>query len=93
MTDTAQTIFEMKFPFEYRGKTYIEFSMRRPKVRDLRNFLKAMEKDPSGALEKIVANLCEVDEPVIAEIDIEDFAPMKQWFSNFLKPMMDDSDE
>jgi hypothetical protein len=46
-----------------------------------------MEKDAIAAMEKVLSDLCEVDEKVIAEMDIEDFAPMKKWFEDFLKPM------
>ncbi|MCA1379375.1 phage tail assembly protein [Bradyrhizobium sp. BRP05] len=86
-------VFNLTHPFEYRGASYVELKPRRPKVRDLRNFIKNMDKDGVGALEKVLADLCEVDEKVIAEIDIEDFAPMKAWFEGFLKPMMSGSDE
>ena len=88
MTKEAQTeVFNLAHPFEYRGATYVEMKARRPKVRDLRTFIKNMEKDAVAAMEKVLADLCEIDEKVISEIDIEDFAPMKKWFEDFLKPM------
>jgi hypothetical protein len=90
MTDN---VFNLDHPFEYRGASYVELKARRPKVRDLRNFIKNVDKDGVGAMEKVLADLCEVDEKVIAEIDIEDFAPMKIWFESFLKPMLSGSDE
>jgi hypothetical protein len=89
----SATEFVLSYPFEYKGATYDRFSARRPKVRDLRAFLKDIEKDSVAAMEKVIANLCEVDEKIIAEIDIEDFGPMKKWFENFLKPMMSESSE
>lgn len=85
--EIKQEVFNLSHPFEYRGATYVEMKARRPKVRDLRNFIKNMEKDAIAAMEKVLADLCEVDEKVISEIDVEDFAPMKKWFEDFLKPM------
>jgi hypothetical protein len=86
-TDIKTETFVLAQPFEYRGATYSEMKARRPKVRDLRTFVKNMEKDAIAAMEKVLADLCEVDEKVIAELDIEDFGPMKKWFEDFLKPM------
>jgi hypothetical protein len=92
-TNTTLNVFNLQFPFEYRGAQYIEFKARRPRVRDLRNFIKNVDKDGVAAMEKVLADLCEVDEKIIAEIDIEDFAPMKAWFEGFLKPMLNESNE
>lgn len=88
MADTEKTVFNLSHPFEHRGATYVEFKPRRPKVRDLRNFIKNVEKDGVAAFEKVLADLCEVDEKIIAEMDVEDFTPMKAWFEHFLKPML-----
>ena len=84
----SEHVFNLAHPFEYRGAQYIEFKARRPKVRDLRNFIKNVDKDSVAAMEKVLADLCEIDEKIIAEIDIEDFGPMKKWFEGFLKPML-----
>jgi hypothetical protein len=86
-------VFSLAHPFEYRGATYSEFKARRPKVRDLRNFVKNVDRDSVAAFEKAIADLCEIDEKIIAEMDIEDFAPIKQWFEAFLKPMLNASNE
>jgi Phage tail assembly chaperone proteins, E, or 41 or 14 len=88
MATDSTTVFPLAHPFEYRGATYIELKARRPKVRDLRLFIKNVDKDGVAAMEKVLADLCEMDEKVIAEIDIEDFGPMKKWFEDFLKPML-----
>lgn len=87
------TVFNLKYPFEFKGVNYIEFKARRPKVRDLRNFIKNVEKDGVAAMEKVLADLCEIDDKVISEIDVEDFGPMKAWFEDFLKPMLGESNE
>ncbi|SDK39917.1 phage tail assembly protein [Bradyrhizobium ottawaense] len=90
---STEKIFNLKFPFEHRGANYIEFKARRPKVRDLRNFIKNVDKDSVAAMEKVLADLMEIDEKVISEIDVEDFAPMKSWFESFLQKMLGESDE
>ena len=89
----SEKVFNLKYPFEYRGAQYIEFKARRPKVRDLRNFIKNVDKDSVAAMEKVLADLMEIDEKVISEIDVEDFAPMKSWFEGFLQKMLGESDE
>lgn len=88
MATSSEQVFSLSHPFEFRGTSYIEFKARRPKVRDLRNYIKNIEKDAIAAMEKVLADLVEVDEKVISEVDIEDFGPMKAWFEGFLKPML-----
>ena len=88
-----ETTFDLKYPFEHKGASYVEFKARRPKVRDLRNFIKNADRDGVQAMEKVLADLMEIDEKVISEIDIEDFGPMKKWFENFLKPMLGESND
>jgi len=90
---SAMTVFKLEFPFEFKGTTYTEFTARRPKVRDVREFIKNLEKNASTAMEKAIANLVEIDEAVIADIDIEDYAPMKKYFEDFLQKMMSGSEE
>lgn len=89
--ESTATVFELQYPFEYKGATYNSFTARRPKVRDIRSFLKNLERDATSAMELVLANLIDHDEKVIAEIDIADYAPMKNWFEGFLRPLMDDS--
>jgi hypothetical protein len=88
-----EKVFDLKFPFEFRGANYNQFTARRPKVRDLRNFIKNVDKDSVVAMEKVLADLMEIDEKIISEIDVEDFGPMKQWFESFLQKMLGDSDD
>lgn len=90
---TEKKNFALKFPFEFRGATYSEFNARRPKVRDIRTFIKNVEKDGMQAMEKTLADLMEVDNVIIAEIDSEDFGPMKSWFESFLEKMTSGSAE
>jgi len=96
MTATASAtakVFTLVHPFDYKGATYNSFTARRPKVRDVRTFLKNLDRDATSAMEKALADLVECDEQIIAEIDIADYAPMKHWFEDFLRPLMDGSTE
>jgi len=93
MATATEKVFNLKFPFEHRGATYVEMKARRPKVRDLRNFIKNVEKEGIVAMEKVLADLMEIDTAVIAEIDVEDFGPMKAWFEGFLEKMTSESSD
>ena len=78
--------FELKHPFDYKGATYNVLKLRDPKVRDLKNFMRNMEKgDAVAAFEKVIADLAELDDKVITEMHIKDFGPIKAWFEDFLK--------
>lgn len=84
--------FEFIHPVEYRNGTYTQLVVRRPRVKDLKNFVKNAEQDSVAALEKVIADLSDgIDEKVISEIDLEDFAPIKKWFEGFLKVISDAS--
>ena len=48
---------------------------------------KAQVDEFVAAMEAVLADLCEVYDKIISEIDIEHFTPMKKWFEDFLKPM------
>ena len=50
MATSSEQVFSLSHPFEFRGASYIEFKARRPKVRDLRNYIKAIEKDSIAAM-------------------------------------------
>lgn len=95
MADATATtkVFDLGFPFAYRGAEYKSFTARRPKVRDLRVFIKTVDADSIKAMEVLLANLFEVQPEIVAEIDVQDFAPMKDWFEDFLKPMLGVSNE
>lgn len=84
-------LFELKYPFEYRGAKYTQFEARRPKLRDLKQFLKDLDKDSMAALQRVLSDLFEVQIEVMENIDIEDFGPMKSWFEDFLKHMAPES--
>jgi len=78
--------FELKHPFEHKGASYERITLREPKVRDLKSFLRNMDKgDSIAAFEKVIADLSELDEKIITELHIKDFVPIKTWFEDFLK--------
>lgn len=84
--------FTLIEPFEYRGRRFEEFTARPPKVKDLRQFLKNVDRDAILAMEHCLAQLMDEDDLIIAELGIKDFSIMKKWFEDFLKPMMNDSE-
>lgn len=93
--DDAETnvVFKLRYPFQFKGATYARFEMRRPKLRDLKKFSKEVEKDAIVAMERMIADLCELDEKVIQELDLKDFGPMKKRVEDFLNDMASESDE
>jgi hypothetical protein len=83
--------FLLKHPVEHRGNTISTLTGRRPKVRELRVFMKGVDRDSVGAMNNAIANLMEVDNAIIEELDLEDYGPIKKWFESFLKLIADDS--
>ena len=66
MADSANTkTFPLGYPFDFRGVSYREFTARRPKVRDLREFIRTVDKDGIKAIERTLSNLFEVEEAVV----------------------------
>jgi hypothetical protein len=86
-------VFKLEYPFTFKGEEHKEFTLRRPKVRDFRNFAANFERNPTTAMEKAISDLCEIDTLVIAEIDIEDYGPMKLWFEGFLERLSKKSED
>jgi len=93
--DAAETSgpkrFDLIKPYEFRGQRYDSFMAREPRVRDIRTFLKTVEADPILATYTTLAQLCGVDEPVMADLHTKDFGIMKQWFEGFLSDLTPDS--
>lgn len=85
--------FDLVKPYEYRGTRYQELILREPKVRDLRTFLRNAESDSILAIETVLSDLAQVDQPVIAEMSIKDFGILKNWFEAFLLDMTPNSAE
>lgn len=79
--------FDLARPYEYRGTRYETFTLREPKIRDVRIFLKAAESDTILAVEGALANLAGVDHPVMGELSPRDFGKMKAWFEHHLSDL------
>jgi hypothetical protein len=86
-------IFELKYPFEHRGANMTQLEVRRPRVRDLKDFVKDSETSVVTAMRNVIANLSQVPPEVVQEIDLEDFGPIKSWFTDFLKFINPESEE
>lgn len=87
--DAAETVggpkrFDLVRPYEYRGQNYTSFTLREPKIRDVRIFLRAAEADTILAVEHVLANLADVDSPVMGELSAKYFGRMKSWFESHL---------
>ncbi|WP_298952016.1 phage tail assembly protein [uncultured Methylobacterium sp.] len=83
--------FDLQYPVASPdGGSVEKLDVRRPKLRDLKIFVKDAENDAVGAIERIIANLSDTPPKIIAEIDLEDFAPIKTWFTGFLKLMSEE---
>lgn len=91
--ETGPKRFDMVKPFDFRGQRIDHLTAREPKVRDLRSFLRNAESDPILAVETVLADLTQVDNPVIADMSIKDFGIMKAWFEAFLSDLIPNSAE
>lgn len=92
-TETGPKRFNLVKPYEFRGTRYDMLVAREPKVRDLRAFLHNADADPILAVEKVLSDLTQVDQPVIGEMSIKDFGIMKKWFEDFLGDLVPNSAE
>lgn len=90
MSDANTKTFELKYPFEFKNQKFSTFTARRPKVRDLRKFVKTSNDDAILAIQEMLADLCETPREVMAEVDMVDFRAMREWFEDFFA---DTSDE
>lgn len=86
-------VFEFKYPFEHRGASMERLEVRRPRVRDLKDFVKDSESSVVTAMRNVIGNLSNTPPEVIQEIDLEDFGPIKAWFTDFLKFINPESDD
>lgn len=83
--------FTLAKPYEYRGTRYESFTLREPKIRDVRVFLRAAESDTILAVEEALANLASVDSPVMGELSPKDFGVMKRWYESHLADLAGDA--
>lgn len=86
MTTPTTRTFELQFPIAVRGGgTVTTLTARRPRVMDLRTFVKNVDKDAIDAITEVLSSLCEVDKQVIQMADVADFKVMREWFEDFFK--------
>lgn len=93
MAAANMKVFEFKYPFEHRGAEMKRLEVRRPRVRDLKDFVKDSETSTITALRNVIGNLSNVPPEVVQEIDLEDFGPIKTWFTDFLKFITPESED
>jgi hypothetical protein len=86
--------FTLAYPVVFKGQTYLEIPMRRPKIRDLRIVSgPSATLDPIGAQNKFLGALAELPEGVFEELDLEDAEQFTEYADSFLKvkTKLDDS--
>jgi len=76
-------VITLKYPITVNGQEITSLSLRRPKVRDM---LVADKSAASSAEQEmnLFANLCEVDNDTILELDAADYKQLQETYSNFL---------
>lgn len=80
------TTFVLENPFDFQGTNYTKFDLRRPKVLDIRRFFEDANKlSDIEAIEKLISQLAGVPPAVVAQIDYEDFVPIRKFVLDFLK--------
>jgi hypothetical protein len=78
-----KTEIKLRHPIEIDGVRTTTFSMRRPKVRDLR----AAEKSAKNEVDRevwLLASLCEVPLDAIDELDVADYRALQDVYKGFL---------
>jgi hypothetical protein len=83
--------YKLKFPVASAGLTVSEVTMRRPTVRDQLLASKAEGSDADKEL-NIFAQLCEVEQDVILEMDLEDYEGLQKTYTGFRKPPKEGSE-
>lgn len=75
--------FPLEFPFEHKGETITELTLRRPKMSDVKK-LAGSKKETLAASSETVADLAGKPVELIDEVDPEDYAPMQKWTQDIL---------
>ncbi len=73
----------LDYPIEIDGVLVKNLKMRRPKVRDMIASVKGPGSN-EGKEVKLFANLCEVTENDINELDLSDYKKLQDMFNGFL---------
>lgn len=73
----SKEVITLQYPVTYGGVEYTEFSLRRPKMRDMKKQQKkADDLDKATAM---IADLAEVPPQVVDELDPVDFTALSDW--------------
>lgn len=72
-------------PIKIDGVLVHEFSLRKPKVRDMMIAEKSNVSESEREV-NLVANLADVSVDVIQELDLRDYMKIQNWLKDFLSP-------
>lgn len=73
----------LKFPVEVDGRKTEKLTMRRPKARD-RYILRKLEPDEQEV--QLMANLCNVGQEAILDLDWVDYVQLQETLAGFSEP-------
>ena len=79
-----QTI-ELKYPVDSSGKSINTLTMRRSKVKDRLVVAKMKSASDEEKEIRLFANLCEVEQKIIEELDESDYATLQKAYMDFFK--------
>jgi hypothetical protein len=80
-----RTVFALKYPVTFQGTNYNQIACRRPKVKDTTLLIAKSDKDPVGAMQDYIGSLAEIPPGVLGELDLEDWGPIRDWATGFMK--------
>ena len=73
---------ELEYPFEFQGEQITEITIRRPKMRDMKNTQKI--KDDMEKSIRMIADLAEVPPKLVEELDTLDFGKVSAKVGEFM---------
>jgi hypothetical protein len=73
----SRETIELQYPVTVDGEEYTVFSLRRPKMRDMKKQQK--HKDDLDKATAMIADLAEVSTKVVDELDPVDFTALSDW--------------
>ena len=79
---TDKTAIKLKYPFEIEGTRYEQLEMRRCKARD-RLAVDRLDATAGEKEVRLIANLCEVSDKVIEELDWADYQQAAKTLAGF----------
>jgi len=76
----------LKYPVKIDGTDIKTLKMRRPKVRDQKAASLSADGDVAAMEIALFANLCEVTQETIEDMDMSDYRKLQEAYSGFLEP-------